>query len=314
MEFGNNSSSSKSKKVLAIVLPLIFSIGLGVGAGILINKLFLGPAVQVDYESFSSNSYEPNVDSAMAKYNAAKSNGGNYQSTMSATEMVNVGYKLYENTDNRINYQYGLVDAKVVKQTIRAVSIKVGNKYFEEQISNSWAAQVAARTFQDGDQISFYRGNNGTETAAQWENQAQVYTIENYIEDFGRAPSTAAQVFIISDRTVNYENTSIKKEDGLYKIHLDFKVPYSVLKYVCQMKSISDLAEKPSFYSLNVDYVLDSDLMILSMTTHEHYYARTKQGVGSESTGSLEVFYYTDRNPSIPNLTDNIDYSVGRRS
>lgn len=295
-------------------MPLVFSIGLGVGAGVLINKLFLGPAVTVDYDSFSTTSYEPNVESAMEKYNAAKSRGGNYQSTMSATEMVNVGYRLYENTDNRISYQYGLVDAKVVKQTIRAVSIKVGNRYFEEQISNSWAAQVAARTFQEGDQISYYRGANGTETTAEWNSPSESYTIEKYCEDFGRAPSVAAQLFIISDMTVNYELSSIKKEDGLYKIHLDFKVPYSVLKYVCQMKNISDLAEKPSFYSLNVDYTLDGDLMILSMVTHEHYYARTKQGVGSESTGSLEVFYYTDRNPSIPNLTDNIDYSNGRRS
>jgi len=309
---GKEKKSITKKKIITTAIAVCICIGIGAAGGYVVNKFFLGPAVKVDSASLDSNKYDADIDTIMQKYTNAKNGGTDYSTTLTPDEMVNVGYKLFSNYENSASYSYGIANAAIVEQTIRAASIRNGDTYFEESISKSSFVSVAARMYQDESGVRLFRGSNGQTEKATWdETKITNYTLDDFAFDFGKTPSTPL-IYIVSSKTVNSNKSKCEKTSSGYDIHLDFKASVAVINYVKQMKSISDLGEFPSFYTLSIDFKLDNNCLITYMKSSESYYARTKEGVGTALSAVMEVYYYVNRGDTIPTLYSDTNYSSGR--
>ena len=80
----------------------------------------------------------------------------------------------------------------------------------------------------------------------------------------------------------------------------------SVLRYVKQMVSISNLDRTPDFSKVSLSFNLDKDLNLKQMSTEEEYVVYV---VGkNESKGKLTVDFYQDVADKIPGLDDQYPY------
>lgn len=302
--------------IISTSICLITALGLGITAGFFINKFFLGPAYAANYSSLNEADYESDYQSYLTDYNKRKNSATNLTHVFNPVEMVNIAFARYTEHESTCSFSYGVVDAGITKQIVRAAAIKNNGRYFEESTSRGMVS-VGTRTYQNDDEIKLVRATSVSDDAevCTWDEAGTTtYNRETYIKDFGKTPETPI-IFLIHDKTIIHEHCSSEKTDIGYKVELTFNTTKSVLKYVRQMKSISDLYDYPTFYELSAVFELDDELMIKHMKTNEYYYAQIKAGsgsIGSTSRGILDVYYYTDVVVDIPSTTEGVNYSLGR--
>ena len=294
--------------VSTIAMCLLFAgagVGSGIGAYALYDSFFSFSAV--NYDEFSIEDYEDDQNDLMMRY--AKSSNGDYSKIFKSYELVNIAMNKCASENNCYVVGKGLVTATMnVKQTIRSTYIKNGDSYFFENISASSFVKVDKRFYQWKDSVDIYVGDHIDENSANWpENPTKTSTLEEFENDYGRN-LTRGSIFIISSKTVIEEGCSVNKVGDEYHVSLSLDPITSVLRYVKQMKSTSDLADYPAFHSVRIDYVLDKDLRLISDKTDELYDVKSF-GVTSKNTkGALEQKYYYDYK-EIPSLETNCNYS-----
>jgi len=296
------------KKLATTIIVGVLAIGVGVTAGVVVDKFILGET-SVNYDSLKVNDYECDDAATYAKYESCKGSK-NYDQHLKGYELVSIGFQNYSKYQNTQSLTYGLVDT-AVQQIIRASSIKENGKYFEESISKSSMVEVATRTYQDeNDNIALIRGSNVSSNGeiASWPNECVDYTREEYTTDFGKCPSEPL-IYIVSDKTV--ASSKVTRDGTDYVVDLEMNNKYSVLKYVCQMKTVSNLKEKPSFSSVHLTFTLDENLLVKKLVSKESYFARIQSGLGSKCNAILEIYYHVDGTYKIPSLSENVIYSGG---
>ena len=291
------------KKLVTSIIVGVFAIAAGVGAGIVIDKFVLGQ-ISANYDGMDAGDYSMDTDSFMEKYNAL-GNCDDYSTKFTPAEMINIGFTLYKRFDNTMSITKGTVHAAGTEQLIRAANVKADGEYLEESISLG-VIPVATRTYQNSENIRLIRGTNIQAEGAVWPDECVVYTNEEYIEDFGKTPSDPC-IYIISSKTIT--ESSITRDGTDYVISTKLTKKSSVLNYIRQMKSISNLKEYPSFNKMEITFTLDSNLLIKKAVTSEAYFARTSSGLGSTCDGGVTIEYFTDGNFTIPDRNTPINYS-----
>ena len=291
------------KKLLITIIVSVVAIGSGVGLGIVLNNFVLGQK-GTDYSKMNPNDYSVDSEALLTKY---ESYGklDDYSTKLKNYEMINIGYALLKKEESTMSITKGDINAAGITQTVRSTNIKKNAQFFEEQISFSSMVKLAGRTYQENDDIKYYKGSEITkETASYVETDVTNFNPENYIKNYGKTPSEPL-IFLISKNTI--KESTITRDGTDYIIQCKMNKKSAVLNYVVQMKTLSNLTEYPSFEILDITFKLDKDLLIKQMISHEKYFARTS-GVGSTCDGILTVNYYTGKSFRIPSLSENFDY------
>ncbi len=277
----------------AVVLSAIV---IGGGMGFTVATTLKPPSYQF---IANTDAYEPNLDAAYAKYEAAK--GGDLSATMSVDEMINVAYMKFGMEER--NYTRGVGIAKamgLVDQYIWSTTVADNGKYFEESISLSSFVKIYDRMFEEGETITTYWGDNNDFASHPKVEMSR----DAYKELMGRYVSEAL-IYVVSDKTVltEAETESGKPMSGVYKdgdnyvLEAELSPKLGTIRYKKQMKTISDLASQPEFSFCHITVTTDSDLNLIRMDTHESYTAVTKMGVGSGVVGGLSTAYYHEAAP-----------------
>ena len=286
----------------SIVLP----IALGVVGGIVYSKFFV--AKKADYSNVDANSLYVNMDNLLAKYEDVKNAGTPYEEGLTSYELVNIAYHNYASYENSRSFTLGTASAAIVEQSIRACSIRNGNNYFEESLSKSNMVGVAARMYQKEDtSIDLHRGEAIDAVTASWGNEHYEYTFDEFTNDFGKTPSTPL-IYIISKKTVMSGTDTVEKVEDGYKITMSLNPVKSVINYVKQMKSISDLYDYPAFSYINLTFHINNDLLINQLDIDESYYALKEANLGADTTANVSVYYEVDGGFTIPTLSDALVY------
>lgn len=300
------SKSTKSLVLMSIFL-IVLPIGLGVGTGIAIDKFFIGK--HTDYSEIDPNSLVDDQEEIMNRYYAAKNSGVDYSTVLRPSELVNVGYNLFSQQESSKTITKGLAYAAIVEQSIRAASIRNHNEYLEESISLSKMVTVASRTYMHEDtNIEYFKGESTSKETAKWNTTPTNYSSKEYSDLFGKTPKTPL-IYIVSSKTVLSSKSVVNITESGYEIYLSLNATKSVVNYVKQMKSLSNLDDFPSFEKVETKFYLSKDLMIQKMEVSEKYYAKTK-GLGTDIDANLTIVYEVGGNFTIPSLSQNIDYGV----
>ncbi len=279
-------------------------LALGGAGGYLISKQLFKPTV--DYSSLNEIEFEDDLTSLIRRYTSANKTS-DLSKTFSPTELVEIGINKIGNHQYVTSKQYGLVKAKVsgvvVNQTVRASSIKAGDKYFLENISKSNMVAEGRRFYQEGENVKTYVGSKVEIDHAVWqENKSSTLSIDEHIEKWGKDLSRPL-IYIVSSKTVTEGNTQAS-ESG-YKITLQMNPIYSVLRYIRQMISISGVSN-PIFKSLTLDVELDKELNLLKVTSTEKYDVDMVVTAATEATLTEKFTYDSEFN--IPTIDENLTY------
>ena len=291
----------KKIKVSTIVTTSIVctvAIASGLILGIYFGKNMSEP--KTNYEGFHIDNYEDDNDALYQRFLANQA-----VDAYKPYELVNIAIEKFARNEHTKTVTHGQVDAAIVKQMIYAEDVRDGNEYYTESLSYSSIVKCGVRFYQHEDSIDEYTATkvekDGSATFSE-RNKATV-SYQEHEDNWGKTLNRPV-IFIISSKTV-LDCATFKTDTG-YDITLSLDPTLSVLRYVKQMKSISDLKRYPEFNSVNVTFSLDKDLNLVQMKTVEDYVVYV---VGkNESIGTLTVDYYHDVSDKIPSLKENYPY------
>lgn len=291
----------KNKKNFIITLVItVLSIGCGVGAGLYLGQEFITP--QIDYSSYNELELEDDNDALYNRY--LSTNQSAYLSTFKPYELVNISLKKLSKEVSYRSTDIGAVVAAGVTQTIYGTSIKENDSYFNESISNSSLVKVAKRFYQIDDQVSIYSGGVISSTIASWDSSSlQEMSTEDFEYLWGKTLDRSS-IYIVSSKTILDEG-KVEKIGTNYKVTLNLDPIKSVIRYVRQMKMMSDLSRSPDFTSVNITYTLDQNLRLLNCDINENYEV-WKFGKHASSSHLTTTYYY--QGSSIPDLNTNCQY------
>lgn len=201
----------------------------------------------------------------------------------------------------------GLVKAKVgmitVDQTIDALTIRVRDRIYFENISVSKFAKAINRFYAINDDIEHYEGSLSGSTVS-W-NQSPVNdikTIDEYQAKFS-CTLTDYMTYIISSKTVVSESAVTIDENGNYFFELELDKSKAVVNYVKNMKVTGKLSEYPDFKSNpKIKITMDANYRILVFTSNETY--DVKMGITASSVATLTNIFSYDEDFAIPAKTD----------
>ena len=291
----------KKIKVSTIVTTSIVvtvAISSGLILGIYFGKNISEP--KTNYLGFDFNNYEDDNEALYKRYQSNQA-----VDAYKPYELVNIAIEKFARNEHTKTVTHGVVEAAIVKQQIFAEDVRNGNEWYTESLSYSSIVQCGVRFYQHTDSIDEYTASKVEKSgkATFPERNKKTVTYAEHEEKWGKTLKRPV-IFIISSKTV-LDNTTFKTDIG-YDITLSLDPTLSVLRYVRQMKSISDLERYPEFKSVDVTFSLDKDLNLVQMKTVENY---TVYVVGkNESVGKLTVDYYHDVNEAIPALDSNYPY------
>ena len=282
----------------AFAWPAIILVTLLIGgsAGFVVGTTLKEPTYQF---IANTDAYEPDLQAAYAKYEAAK--GGDLSKTMSVDEMINVAYMKFGKEEQTYSRGVGVAKAMgLVDQYIWSTTVADNGRYFEESISLSSFVQIYDRMFEEGETVTTYWGGDDNFASHPKEELNR----DDYKEKMGRYVSEAL-IYVVSGKTlVNDASTkSGKPASGIYKdgenyvLEAELSPKLGTIRYKKQMKTISDLASQPDFEFCHITVTTDADLNLIRMDTHESYKAVTKMGLGSGVTGGLSTAYYHESPP-----------------
>lgn len=298
---------SKSKKSLILSAIFLFALPIagGVVSGIVISKFFIGKTT--DYTNIDANALVEKNTTKLTKYEDCIKNNTEFLEVLKPYEMVNIGYELFSKYEHSKSITIGNAVAAVVNQSIRASSFRNGNEYLEESISKSNFVSLAARTYLHEDtNLEFLDGSATSSNTASWPDEHYNFTTEEYADAFGKTPSTPL-IYIVGKKTIISSGCSATKTDNGYRVELTLNPVNSVVNYVKQMKSLSKLADYPSFESVHTVFYLNNDLLVNKLEVEEKYYAKTG-GVGADITANLTIYYEVDEGITVPSLNTPVNY------
>ena len=300
------SKASKKKTVIFYSLASVFTVCLGIGAGVLAHH-FLGETKATDYANVNGDKLMDDPSIARSKFEQAKKKGTAYEETLKPYEMVNVALEQYSALPSTKTVGLGAAEAMKVNQVIQSIQIKNGDRYFEESNSTSAFVNLYDRMYQEGDTTTTYWGDDLNYAS----HEKKEYSNADYAAMMGRNVSDA-MIYVISSKTSTSNESNVKspygpsritKESGGYTVDLELHPINAVVNYVCQMQNISGLDGKPSFIYCHLTFHLDADLMPLDYTSYEQYTAKkTGIPITTTITGSLTTYFYQGETYEIPTL------------
>lgn len=201
----------------------------------------------------------------------------------------------------------GLVKAKamgmIVNQTIDALTIRVRDRIYFENISVSRFAKAINRFYAINDDIEHYEGSLSGSTVS-WKQSPvnDIKTMDEYQAKFS-CTLTDYMTYIVSSKTVVSESTVTIDENGNYVFELELDKSKAVVNYVKNMKVTGELSEYPDFKSNpKIKITMDANYRILVFTSNETY--DVKMGITASSVATLTNIFSYDEDFTIPAKTD----------
>lgn len=201
----------------------------------------------------------------------------------------------------------GLVKAKamgmIVNQTIDALTIRVRDRIYFENISVSRFAKAINRFYAINDDIEHYEGSLSGSTVS-WKQSPvnDIKTMDEYQAKFS-CTLTDYMTYIVSSKTVVSESTVTIDENGNYVFELELDKSKAVVNYVKNMKVTGKLSEYPDFTSNpKIKITMDANYRILVFTSNETY--DVKMGITASSVATLTNIFSYDEDFTIPAKTD----------
>ncbi len=269
---------------------LVLGLGLGAGTGFGVHEM-LKPTLEVI--DGDASAYMIDAEAAFGKYEAAKKKGAPLESALDPSEMISVAYTLFSRQEYSCSEGVGVSRAMgLVDQGIQSMTVRDKDRYFEESNSFSNFVSLYNRMYQEGDTTTKYWGK----TPNYGGNAPEEVSNEQYASEMGRQVSESI-VYLVSPKTDSPVDrsgkglSSIKKHDGGYTVEFEADPASSTLRYVHQMKTISNLKEFPRFDYVHLTYELDEDLNLLYFRNYESYRATLASGIGSTCEGSMTTVY-----------------------
>lgn len=272
---------------------VLLSCFLGLAAGLKLHDM-LKPVLSIT--DGDASRYEADMDAIMAKYQKVKKSGGDFFTKMEPYEIVNAAYGIYAQKEASYSVSVGSSNAMgLVDQRIESTQMRDGDRYFEESNSSSTYVKLYNRMYQEGDQTTKYWGstpNYASDKPVKVDNKT-------YKEEMGRNVSDGL-VYIVSDLTESKEDFSgegltkvQKNKDGTYTIDMEVDPLTSTLRYVRQMKTISNLKAPPNFSYVHLRWNFTSDLTLRWFQNKEKYQATLSSGIGSPCAGTMTTIYFS---------------------
>ena len=201
----------------------------------------------------------------------------------------------------------GLVKAKamgmIVNQTIDALTIRVRDRIYFENISVSRFAKAINRFYAINDDIEHYEGSLSGSTVS-WKQSPvnDIKTMDEYQAKFS-CTLTDYMTYIVSSKTVVSESAVTIDENGNYSFELELDKSKAVVNYVKNMKATGGLSEYPDFTSNpKIKITMDANYRILVFTSNETY--DVKMGITASSVATLTNIFSYDEDFAIPAKTD----------
>ena len=293
---------SKGKKALIQYSIIgVIAVCVGITTGVVLKKK-LGP-VETDYTGFNPEAFRMDSKALVKEYEQNKSKN------FTPAELVNIGLEKYRSCENSYSIGVGLADT-IVKQTIRNFQIRNGDTYFEEQISKSSMVSIANRAVQTNeDSVQVYKGKAKDAELSEYTENATDYKVDEFKDAWGK---TLQDIFIylISNETVLDEGTSVTKKDGKIRIQLELDAEIASYYYKHQMKTLSNLSALPTFEYVRQTYILDASNMMLLHSVFDEKYQASMSGITATIVNHLDYYYHTNEFKKIPEINENLDYSV----
>lgn len=202
----------------------------------------------------------------------------------------------------------GLVKAeamgKIVDQTIEALTIRVRDRIYFENISVSKYAKAINRFYAINDDIEHYEGSLSGSTVS-WKQSPvnDIKTMDEYQAKFS-CTLTDYMTYIVSSKTVVSESAVTIDENGNYFFELELDKSKAVVNYVKNMKVTGKLSEYPDFKSNpKIKITMDANYRILVFTSNETYDVKMAFITASSVATLTNTFSY-DEDFTIPAKTD----------
>ncbi len=302
----NKESNPKSKKKISkkniILYSVIGVVGITLSAvgGVLLGRnLFKQDA----YAGLDINNAEVDYNEVYARFKT--SNANSYFEDFSHVELANISLLKCSEVNNFYTITNGSVEAAGVKQTIHGTTIRDGDNYFEESISSSSFVKSTNRFYQNDEGVKWHKGKYVDLDGGDYSNPKTTdYTIDEFDDTWGKSLKRAC-IYIVSNKSC-LNSTMTKTEDGNYEISLDLDPTLSVLRYVKQMVMTGGLSEAPVFHSVNLTFIVDKDVNLLTFKTYEVYDVHMVIDAKNSKGSLTQEFKYEKRD--IPDLTDATNY------
>lgn len=324
----NKSSSKESptekrhwflSKGFLIPVTVITILGGWVGGVFVVSNLNSRPPIDVDDKKIEALDNKAKAEAN--KYNtltAEQKLPENIVNVLTPAELTNVALRFTGNETNFQGITIGYVDAESIipiRQEVNSYSIKHGEKGFFESLSASLFVKLAYRFYSQTayDNVKQYNGTYSGDPRgeATWGDQVvKTMTKQEYATAWGAPLDRPLLYLICNDTTLKdpEKPSSAKYEDGEIKIDLNLVPIDASLRYVLQMRTMSDLEEYPVFDSINLKFSIDTSLKIKQVDIDEQYTAK-KFSLSTPSHGVLTK-KFTYENMDLPKLNEHCNYDV----
>ena len=289
----NKTKKSKSFEFnrKSIILLIIISIA-GIVSGYFVGGFFIGANVP-DYSLYTEASLRDDMKSLSNKAQ------GKLPNQFKAYEIFEIAeYRMFTHGSVYIT-SLGGVDT-IASQKISGIKAFENGVYFKESISKG-IKNVGERLYYEGnDKVTRYEaGSVNDDMVAKYKAPTDM-TIDEFLEMNG-VPADSFIAYIVSSKTVLNLDTKAQQitlDDGSvgYQFELQLQPVFSVINYVKQMKSMSQLPNYPAFTDITLDVIVDEQFRFVSIEVLEHYTVNY-MGVNAKCTGTLvDAFEYGKQN------------------
>ncbi len=316
----------KEKTIILNSVGIVLTISLGIGIGFVLSNFFPHVVKEINYNSWDPEYLKADSDACLSKFNKIKASANPFDGkSMQGWELANAALRKFEKEERNMSQGIGAASAKVgpmsVDQQIRSTMYRVGDSYFEESLSKSFAVNVAWRMYENEGTTLRYKGScpsNVEIPSFSSDSDPLTFSDSEYLAYAGRNLNGSSTIYIISDKTLASKdqaslsglpfNGIVVNDDGTYTINIELDARKSVVNYVKQMMVTTEMNSAPVFDYVHMSFVVTSDCELVTSTSTEKYFASTPSG-SSNIEGTLKTVYSTGGNYEIPDLSTPITYS-----
>ena len=264
---------TKKKKVLNFIsyaLVGIVAIVFGYFGG---NFYYANFMNKVDYSKFKASALR---DDEEAVYNQVVSRLTPDRS--SAVELFVAAEYQLKRTEKYHAVVSGAVQPSIgSKQLISGAKGRDGDEIYLENISKGMMSIAEKYTYSVSQkQATIYHAEGGAivdmSTVNYPSKPSWVMSEEQYLAEYGTAPDNPCIPYIVSSKTYIDKTDSVRSiGNGTFEIKFNLTKDSSVVNYVKQIKHMSGLASYPTFKSVSVKAIIDSDFRFVSLYYEENY-------------------------------------------
>lgn len=291
--------SHKMKKSTRFTLLIVILVGMFCGVTV---GLYFGP------KSIDPNRYNFEVSALLDDVDEIRNEAsGKTPVELGATKSCVLAFDTTFNESRVKVVGRGSVTAIGITQSISALTIRMNDKLYYENVSVSTVKKLINRYYVEGENILHYGGNlSGNivtwNTTPDNTGANDIKTMTQYKAKFG-STMNEYMTYIVSSKTVNSEGAVTINDDGNYAFTLTLDKSKSVVNYVKTMKATGGLSSYPDFTSdPRVDIIIDANYRILRFESHEEY--AVPMGLSVNTVGTLVNTFSYDEDFVMPKITD----------